>query len=137
MKSCNLKTKGLQGLHAEGLHFLDLPEQALVTGISCFRRAPWGGVRGGVGLLQWCALLWVPSPLSCPSTFRPPLPRPLSATQSGLCPTTLVPRRRMVNSPTFPVLSLSGAGVVTMGDLQAKGKCLGADLHVGKMPAQL
>ena len=26
---------------------------------------------------------------------------------------------------------------VMVGDLQARGKCLGADLHMGEMPAQL
>ena len=133
-KSCELKIKGLQGLNAAGPPFLGLPQQALVTGISCFRSAPWGwGGGGGAGFCLFVgSALASDSPAPCP--LHPVAP--ISGTPRDLYRCTPVPRKRVVNWPTFPAF-FAWYRAVMVGDLQAKGKCLGADLHMGEMPAQL
>lgn len=86
--------------------------------------APWAGV--GVGQLIVAVVL------SCGSSLLLPAPShqmgPLSL-RTG----SLEEGGKLTNLSG----SLSWAEVVLMEDQEAKGKCLGADLHMGKMPAQL
>lgn len=120
MKSCSFKIKGLQGLKQRAPLPLS-PQQALVTGISCFRPLPGAGVGVGELIASVCSAR---RPLSCSHHSH----------QRGLSlPTgSLKESRELANlSSSFFVWGRR----CTDGDLQAKGKCQGADLHVGKMPA--
>ena len=72
------------------------------------------------------ALLWVPLCCSLPP-----------AAQWVSVPARWFPKGGwQTNQPFWLFLCLGPRGV-PKGDQPAKGKCLGADLHMGKMPAQL